>query len=54
MDKYEKEREAFDEFRFNTDIDSWEEGIFYSLWKINRSLENLTKEVKGINKNANT
>jgi hypothetical protein len=49
MTNYEKEREIFDEFRFNSDIDSWEEGIFYSLWKIDRSIEKLTKEMKKAN-----
>ena len=49
MNNYEKEREIFDEFRFNSDIDSWEEGIFYSLWKIDRSIEKLTKEMKKAN-----
>ena len=53
MNRYEKEKEIFDDFRSNSDLDSWEEAMFYSLWKINRSLENLTKEIKGI-KNANT
>lgn len=53
MSKYEKEKEIFDEFRSNSDLDSWEEAMFYCLWKIDRSIEKLTKEIKEI-KNANT
>ena len=41
MTKAEIERDQFDDFRTDRDIDSWEEGIFYSLWKISKSLEQI-------------
>jgi hypothetical protein len=43
MTQAEREREEFDRFRDNRDIDYWQEGIFYSLWQINQSLEKLIR-----------
>ena len=41
MNKAQRERENFDEFRFDRDIDSPEEGMFYCMWEIKKSLEQI-------------
>jgi hypothetical protein len=55
MNKAETERDQFENFMFDRGIQSWEEGVFYSLWKISKSLEQIARTLnkKGVN-NANT
>ena len=55
MNKAEIERDQFENFMFDRGIQSWEEGVFYSLWKISKSLEQIARTLnkKGVN-NANT
>jgi hypothetical protein len=42
----EREQELFNEWRYERNIESWEEGIMFSLWQINKSLEKLVKATK--------
>ena len=42
----EREREVFDEWAYERNIEFWQESISFSLWQINKSLEKLVKATK--------
>jgi hypothetical protein len=46
MSAGEREREVFNDWGFERDLDYWQESIAFSLWQINKSLEKLTKTIK--------
>ena len=46
MSAGERERELFDEWSYERNIEFWQESVAFSLWQINKSLDKLTKAVK--------
>jgi|LakMenE01Jun11ns_1017448.scaffolds.fasta_scaffold9595508_3 hypothetical protein len=46
MTKAEKERDNFETFNSDHNIEFWQEGMAFSLWQINNSLEKLIKIIK--------
>jgi hypothetical protein len=46
MTKGEKERDDFETFNSDRNIEFWQEGMAYNLWQINKTLEKLIKVIK--------
>ncbi len=46
MTKSEKERDNFEMFNSDHNVEFWQEGIAFSLWQINKTLERLIKTIK--------
>jgi hypothetical protein len=45
LTKGEKELQVFTDWMEARNLDSWEEGLMFNLWRINSSLEKLIKVV---------